>query len=106
MKKIIRLTERDLTRIVRRVIIEQQTPCDIEWKKLETFYTESYNKNRPKNLLPCHFLFYEGDEKTKMFGKMVDMDGSVEYQKSKNKNELKNCLIDKLISWCESRKQT
>ena len=42
MKKVIRLTESYLSRIVRRVIIEQQTPCDIEWKKLKLFPHSNY----------------------------------------------------------------
>jgi len=50
MKRIIKLTERDLTRIVRRVIREQEVgtavqpdPTDGEWKRIRDWYVENMN---------------------------------------------------------------
>lgn len=50
MKRIVRLTERDLTRIVRRVIREQEVgvavqpdPTDGEWERIRDWFIENMN---------------------------------------------------------------
>jgi len=42
MKKVVRLTESDLVRIVKRVILEQSVNCDNDFKKIESSLESEY----------------------------------------------------------------
>ena len=90
MKKIIRLTESDLARIVKKVLNEQSsTNCDRDWQKIL-------------------YKFKTDEEREKVF--CNDEKRNKEFKDAVNKKQLdannEACLRTKTVQWCRGKGKT
>ena len=85
MKKIIRLTESDITRIVKKVILEQLNDCDEEWKGFLGKFEKLY-KSTPKST----------------FCKKINFEGFVKLDNPYFDSTKLPCLKSKFQEWCKS----
>jgi hypothetical protein len=90
MKKIIRLTESDLARIVKRVIMEQDD-CETEWKTVKTALEKKINMS-------------DIDITSFVCGK--DQTGFIKGQVPTIVDEKLKCIHGKMGEWCESKGYT
>ena len=104
MRKVVRLTESDLIRIVKRVISEQ-TSCDDEFSKIEQHLEDDYLANRGFfKRLPFNTDF-TGEE---MF-KFVCVKDHLGYIKSvipTINNEKLKCVQSRMLDFCKSEGYT
>lgn len=90
MKKIIRLTESDLTRIVKRVIMEQND-CDTEWATVKTALEKKRNmKDFDVTPLVCK----------------KDQTGFIKEQVPTIDDVKLKCIHGKMGEWCTSKGYT
>jgi hypothetical protein len=91
MKKVIRLTESDLVRIVKRVINEQETDCNTEWVKVKTSLEKKINMS-DIDITP----YFCGKDQTGFIkGQVTDIDDV----------KLK-CVHTKIGEWCDNEGYT
>jgi hypothetical protein len=89
MKKVVRLTESDLVRLVKRVIMEQVT-CDVEWTTVKTALEKKINMS-------------DMDITSFVCGK--DQTGFItgQFKTSPLDNEKLKCIHGKMGEWCKSQ---
>jgi|688.fasta_scaffold00958_61 hypothetical protein len=91
MKKIVRLTERDLSRIVRRVIKEQATDCSIEWSKVKKALENKINMS---------------DIDITSYVCAKDQSGFIKGQTPDIDEEKLKCVHIEMGEWCKSQGYT
>jgi len=89
MKKVVRLTESDLIKIVKRVIVEQVT-CDVEWTKVKTALEKKINMS-------------DMDITSFVCGK--DQTGFItgQFKTSPLDDEKLKCIHVKMGEWCKNQ---
>jgi len=89
MKKVVRLTESDLVRLVKRVIMEQVN-CDVEWTTVETALEKKINMS---NIDITSFVCVKD---------LTDFI-TEQFKTSPLDNEKLKCIHGKMGEWCKSQ---
>jgi hypothetical protein len=88
MKKIIRLTESDLKRIIKRVINEQSFDCQEEWDITSDNLEKLYQSNKT-------FICGKIKEKSKL-------EPIIKLKVKHFDNNKLECMFDKFTEWCKT----
>jgi len=92
MKKVVRLTESDLVRLVKRVIMEQVT-CDVEWTTVKTALEKKINMSYSKGMDITSFVC--GKDQTGFI--------TGQFKTSPLDNEKLKCIHGKMGEWCKNQ---
>jgi len=88
MKKIIRLTESDLTKIIKRVIMEQSLDCQEEWGVTSENLEKLYRNNKG-------FICGKVKEKSKL-------EQIIKLKLNYFDNTKLDCMFGKFNEWCKT----
>ena len=97
MKKVVRLTESDLVRIVKRVILEQSVNCDNDFNKIESSLEYKYHQ---KGWIGSKLN--QNDKGMSEYVCLKDHKGYIKKIIPTITNENLKCVQNKMVNWCKA----